>query len=317
MPVNFASTTSVLALCMLAACQIPKSAGFAEPSSLFVATWNSGADKNEPEFHAQKIDDDTIVLRQSILKTFEAPFLYLIFGEERALLIDTGVGGANLRSEIDSLIDKWLSDNKRKEIALTVMHSHGHGDHVGGDNGFKDRPNTEIVGHKLEDVEAFFSVKNGLSASVKYDLGGRVVDILTTPGHHPAHVMVFDPLTQIMFTGDTIYPGRLYFKCGKLREFSASIDKIANFANTHNVKWFLGGHIEMKITPGELFSQNAKPRKGEHLLELPVSIISEIQSGLTELSNKLVVTEYDEFALVPHPTNPKGKQPPNWCLTDQ
>ncbi len=42
------------------------------------------------------------------------------------------------------------------------------------------------------------------------DLGGRVLDCLATPGHHEAAVTYYDRYTRILFTGDTIYPGRLY-----------------------------------------------------------------------------------------------------------
>lgn len=40
-------------------------------------------------------------------------------------------------------------------------------------------------------------------------------------------------------------------------------------------------------------------------------------TGLTELKGKLVVTEYDGFALIKHPAGPRGKQQPNWCLADR
>ena len=72
----------------------------------------------------------------------------------------------------------------------------------------------------------------------------------------------------------------------------------------------------MQSTPGEAFPQDKKSRKGEHLLELPVSNLKDFQAGLKDLLNKLVITEYDEFILLPHPADPRGKKPPNWCLTE-
>lgn len=305
---------SLLAILIMSACQSADPVASTQPSTLFSSPWNSGIDKSEPKFHVQKIDSNTVVFRQSLRATSEAPFLYLIFGDNRALLIDTGVEGGDIRSEVDRQIDSWQLANGRQNIALTVMHSHGHGDHIGGDSGFEGRPDTKIVGHEPEAVAEFFDIDDWPTGSAIYDLGGRALEVLPTPGHHPAHVMVFDPATRILFTGDTIYPGRLYFKCGKLDEISTSINKVANFARANDVEWFLGGHIEMMTTPGSTFPQNKKPRKGEHLLELPVSIIDEIQAGLTDLSHKLVITEYDEFVLLPHPADPRGKKPPNWCL---
>jgi len=38
----------------------------------------------------QRYDDDTYILRQSIKTNFEGPFIFLFFGTERVLQIDTG-----------------------------------------------------------------------------------------------------------------------------------------------------------------------------------------------------------------------------------
>lgn len=266
-------------------------------------------------FQTQSIDSDTFVIRQSIDATFEAPFLYLIFGGERALLIDTGVEGAELRTEVDRLIAARLSANHREAISLVVMHSHGHGDHVGGDAGLAGRADTIVVGHSAEDVADFFGISAWPDETVPFDLGGRVVDIVPTPGHHPSHVMVFDRATGIMFSGDAIYPGRLYFQCGKLREYRASIDRIADFAETHNVRWFLGGHVEMQSTPGRTFQADDRARRGEHALELPGAIILEIQQALAAMGDRPRVESHNDFVLFPHPPNPRGLEPPDWCLT--
>ena len=55
----------------------------------------------------QRYDDDTYVIRQSIRTNFEGPFLYVLFGSDRALLIDTGAGGLKVRPTIDRVIAEW------------------------------------------------------------------------------------------------------------------------------------------------------------------------------------------------------------------
>ncbi|MEO9969974.1 MAG: MBL fold metallo-hydrolase [Hyphomonadaceae bacterium] len=307
----------VLAISALTACQASEPLAPTPPSSLFAATWNSGLDSQEPEFHVQAIDENTIALRQSLRTTFEAPFLYLIFGNDKALLIDTGVKGVDLRGEVDRQIETWLQANGRSNIALTVMHSHGHGDHVGGDSGFESRPDTEIAGHTPEEVSAFFELTDWPSEHAQFDLGERLVSILPTPGHHPSHVMVFDPVTRILFSGDTVYPGKLYFQCGKIAELRKSIAAVSDFAAENDVQWLLGGHVEMTTSVGQTFQSQDRSRRGEHLLELPVSILRDIQAALTSISDRPVITEFDEFVLFPHPADPRGKQPPNWCLAEE
>jgi len=90
----------------------------------------------------QRYDDDTYVIRQSIRTNFEGPFLYLLFGSDRAFLIDTGAGGLEVRPTIDRVIAEWAARHRRISIHLVVSHSHSHGDHHQGDAEFQDRPDT-------------------------------------------------------------------------------------------------------------------------------------------------------------------------------
>ena len=284
------------ALACLAAYGGPRSA-VAHKSELFTQSWNSGLSKEEPAFQVQAIDKNTYAIRQSIHSTFEAPFLYLIFGREKALLIDTGVEGAPLRAEVDRLIDAWLATNGQRAISLVVMHSHAHGDHVGGDKSFADRPRTVVVGHSATDVASFFAIGDWPAEMAAFDLGGRVVDIVPTPGHHPSHVMVFDSTTRILFSGDTIYSGRLYFQCGRAEEYRASIDRVADFAATRQVRWLLGAHIEMKSAPGQSVQAEDRARRDEHLLELRPSVLEELQQSLLKMGKQVRVETHDDFIL--------------------
>jgi len=73
---------------------------------------------------------------------FEAPFIYLLFGNTRALLLDTGATASPelvpVRSVVDSLIERWLDVHPRSRYQLLVLHTHGHGDHIAGDGQFRD-----------------------------------------------------------------------------------------------------------------------------------------------------------------------------------
>ncbi len=42
------------------------------------------------------------------------------------------------------------------------------------------------------------------------DLGGRKLKVLSTPGHTPSSVSLYDPAGRRLFTGDYIYPTTLY-----------------------------------------------------------------------------------------------------------
>lgn len=247
---------------------------------LFHEKWIDGTSVTEPEAQVQSFDRDTYVIRQSVKTNFEAPFLYLLFGRDKALLVDTGAEGGNIRPVVDRLVANWLAAHHRNSIPLVVAHSHSHGDHIAGDSVFRDRPNTVVVGLKPADVGSFFGIKNWPDEIGRFDLGGRALSIIPTPGHQIAHIMIYDPRLKILLSGDVLYPGRLYVPVNHMAEERASIDRVAAFAATHPVRALLGAHIEMTRTPGHDYPQAVAEHPNEHRLELSVESIRELQTGL-------------------------------------
>ncbi|HEX2817062.1 MAG TPA: MBL fold metallo-hydrolase, partial [Phenylobacterium sp.] len=191
--------------------------------------WIDGTVVAEPPMQVQRYDRDTFVIRQSVKTNFEAPFLYLLFGKDRALLLDSGAGGLKIRPTIDGVIADWLKAHHRTSIPLVVAHSHSHGDHRMGDVEFKDRPDTVVVGWTAPEVAAFFKIDDWPRDIVKFDLGGRVLDVIPTPGHHPAHIMLFDERTRLLLSGDTLYPGRLYVPADQFSAYRDSVDRVVVF----------------------------------------------------------------------------------------
>jgi hydroxyacylglutathione hydrolase len=129
-------------------------------------------------------------MRQSKAVHFEAPFIFLLFGNERALLLDTGATADParfpLRSTVDRLVAEWLAEHPRESYELVVAHTHGHGDHKAGDRQFADRPQTTVVAPELDAVREFFGFAAWPGPNVAFDLGGRVLEIAAIPGHHPS-----------------------------------------------------------------------------------------------------------------------------------
>lgn len=275
----------------------------AERTPLF-QHWIDGTDPAEPQTQLQRYDADTFVIRQSVLTNPEAPFLYLLFGKDRALLLDTGAGGLKIRPAVDAAIDQWLAEHKRTSIPLVVAHSHGHGDHHAGDAEFTDRPDTTVVGLLPTDVAAFFGITDWPNTLVKFDLGGRVLDVIPTPGHHPAHIMLYDARTRLLLSGDTLYPGRLYIPANLLGDFQASMDRLAAFLETHKVSHVLGAHIELTQEPGVDFKQNVRQHPSEHVLELPAADIAELRAAVKAMGATVVRDVHDDFIVFPLPPRP-------------
>lgn len=272
----------------------------APPPALFAERWIDGTDGAEPATQVQALDADTYVIRQSVKTNFEAPFLYLIFGRDKVLLIDSGAEGGRIRPTVDRLIADWLVANKRSEIPLIVAHSHSHGDHIAGDAAFRDRPGTTVVGLKPADVAMFFGIGKWPEEIGRFDLGGRPLRILPTPGHQAAAIMVYDPRLKILLSGDTLYPGRLYVPVNFLGDNRASVDRLAAFAARHPIRAALGAHIEMTRSPGRDYGHEAPTHPDEHRLELGASSIGELRAGLKA---KLDVPDtpqfHDDFIIYP------------------
>jgi glyoxylase-like metal-dependent hydrolase (beta-lactamase superfamily II) len=231
---------------------------------------------------------------------FEAPFLYLLFGRECVLLIDSGAGGLRIRPTVDRLVADWRARHGNRPLRLIVAHSHGHGDHHGGDDEFGGRPDTDVVGLRPEQVAAFFGIERWPSEIGHYDLGGRVLDIVPTPGHEPAHIMVYDARTRLIFSGDMLYPGRLYVPLDRFADFRASADRLAAFARTHPIRALLGAHIEMTTTAaGQDYPREAPAHAAEHPLALPVSAIEELRAAVTAAKSPPAIDRHRDFIVYP------------------
>jgi len=263
--------------------------------------WIDGTTASEPQTQTQRYGRDSYVIRQSVKTNFEAPFLYLLFGKDRVLLLDTGAGGLKIRPAVDAAIDQWLAEHHRKSIPLVVAHTHGHGDHRQGDPEFRERPDTTVVGLSAPEVAAFFQVTDWPNQIVDFDLGGRVLKVIPTPGHQPAHIMIWDPKTRLLLTGDTLYPGRLYVPVNMFGDFKASIDRVVAFTRTHPVRWVLGAHIEMTRTPGKDYPDLARSHPDEHSLELPYKDLQALQAAVRKMGDTPVRDVRSDFIVTPVP----------------
>lgn len=269
-------------------------------SSLDV-TWNhgtaSGKPGDEPLLQVYAVDKYTCILRQSKNVSFEAPFLYLLIGSEKALLLDTGAAGPAEQNPIRETIDELLQPFPA--VSLIVAHTHSHSDHVAGDHQFLERPNTTVVGRDLAAVQQFFGFVSWPDALVQLDLGGRELQVLATPGHHRTHIAVYDPRCELLLTGDTLYPGRLY--AFDYAAFMRSVDRLANFAEHHPIRHILGGHIEMSTSPGVDYPPGCRYQPNETPLELPPAALQQLKRRSMELAGKIGKHTFDDMIIYNSP----------------
>ena len=260
--------------------------------------WNHGA-PGEPPIQVHAYDPNTYVLRQAKATNYEAPFIYLMFGNQRALLLDTGARREAdvfpLRETVDGLLTAWLAEHPRDSYELVVAHSHGHGDHVAADEQFAGRPLTRLIRGEADAVRESFGFTGWPAEVVRFDLGGRVLDITGIPGHHAASLAIFDPWTGFLLTGDTVYPGRLYAR--DITAFAQSMERLADFATARPVTHVMGCHIEMTRMPGRDYPVGTLYQPDEPPLQMTVAQLIAVRDATRAAAGKPGVHGFDDFII--------------------
>ena len=208
----------------------PASAQLA-PGSLHVK-WSEGAEHCEagpPQGPVQvhQYNAQTFILRESLCTTFEAPFIYLLLGSSKALLIDTGALEDPNEMPLADTVMGLLPMVGAAKMPLLVLHTHRHLDHRAGDPQFANLPGVQVVPAFLEDVRKHFGFESWPEGLAQVELGDRTIDVIPTPGHNRTHVAFYDGNTGLFFSGDFLLPGRLLVDDSD--EYLASAQRVADF----------------------------------------------------------------------------------------
>lgn len=149
-----------------------------------------------------KLDDQTWVI--NFMNGTEN--MYLLEGDEKALLIDTGYGVGNLRAYVENLTDK----------PIVVANTHYHPDHAAGNGEFEqvymskgaelDKASVENPGAVPFDLSKLphadykkIYVGNGDTI----ELGNRTIELLNTkPAHCNSSLFFLDRSHRMFFCGD-------------------------------------------------------------------------------------------------------------------
>ena len=273
-----------------------------ETTELEAVKWIHGSPdcehSTDPPLQVVAVDDVTFVVRQSKCVNFEAPFLCLLVGSERALLHDTGATADADLFPIRRTVEELLEGRR---LQLTITHSHGHGDHRAGDAQFTDLPAGSIAPIGAARVAGFFGIDDWPQGGTTLDLGDRPVDVIPAPGHLDDHVILFDRTRGLLLSGDTLLPGTL-----TVRDWNAyreSIRRLARFARetaAHGqpIRQILGGHIEMSPA-GELYELGTTYQPDEAPLPLYVDDLFTLEAVLEDAGETPRRIASDRFVVEP------------------
>lgn len=217
-------------------------------------------------FTVEEIDKNTFAISE--YKHWEESHSYLVCGQKRSALIDTGLGVSNIKTIVDSLTN----------LPVTVLTTHAHWDHIGGHSLFDEifvhekefdwlahhfpLPLSVVKSNLLRDpcefpqefdpdaYQIFCGHPQMLHHQDRIFLGGRTLVVLHTPGHSPGHCCFYEPEREYLYSGDLIYSGCLdaFYPTTDPMLFFQSLKSL----QTLHVQRILPGHHRLNLSPGML-----------------------------------------------------------------
>lgn len=258
----------------------------------------SAMDNTDPAVQVHAYNEHTYILRENKAINYEGAFMYLFFGDGVAMLIDQGSTASPalfpLRKVVDQVITDWEIKNGQSNIELIVANSHLHGDHYAAWNQFVDRPNTVMVGLTHEEVMAFWGIDNYPQQVVTYNLGGREFIVTGTPGHQGSEIAIYDGWTDLLYTGDMFYRGRLYLD--DWDSWAASIRKLRGIANDNPVAHLVNNHIEMTREPGVDYPIGTTWQPNEPPMQMTLEMLDQAVKATYEIEDPGIY-RYDDFLI--------------------
>lgn len=224
-----------------------------------------------------EFNSNSYILRQNKCTHYEAPFIYVLFGQSKVLVLDTGAAEEGYELPIYDTVQKLMSQVGGKR-ELLVLHSHNHSDHRAGDGQFRGKAGVTLVEANEKGLQSFFKFNDWPHNSTNIDLGGRVLTVLPIPGHQDQSIAIYDEQTQWLLSGDTVYPGRLYVR--DWEDFIQSISRLTTFAVKHPVSAVLGAHIEMSAKPGVDYPVETVYQPNEMGLAITIEQVVELERQL-------------------------------------
>ena len=245
-----------------------------------------------------RYNEHTFVLRQNPAIHWEAPFMYLLMGEERAVLLDAGATEEAeyfpLRSVVERTMKRWQQANGIAKMPLLVLTLGSDASQNGALGQFRNRPDTMVVA--ADDVLRSKVLGSKWPREGKLDLGGRVLTVLPTPGLDAAAISVFDGWSKILFTGNTLYPGRLVIR--DFPQYLDSLEALLEFSETSDIRWIFGGRIEMSAEPGLDFMLRSNYRPNERALQLTAADLQDATDIVRLINGREDIHIHDDFIVM-------------------
>ena len=214
---------------------------------------------NEPWFEVYKVAPAVFAIYEP--HQAEETISYLIVGHKQAVLFDTGMGISDIKKITTRLTSR----------PVVILNSHTHDDHVGGNwqfpfvfgmdtdftranaKGSREDAQAEIAPDQIcgdlpkgFDAKSYatkpWKISHFIHDGFKVNLGGRTLEVISTPGHTPDAIALIDRENGLLFTGDTYYPAPIWLFRPEtdFDAYAKSLKRLAELAP--ELKLVLGAH---------------------------------------------------------------------------
>lgn len=166
---------------------------------------------------------------------------FLLTGEERALMIDSGMNTPDAKTIVEGLTD----------LPIELLNTHADRDHVAGNEAFKqfymspaEADNLKAKGESL--TKRIVPVHEGDII----DLGNRPLEIIDNPGHTPGSIAILDINNRVLIGGDAIQDGNIFMfgPQRNIHDYVRSLKHILTFK--HRFDTIYPSHGNFPVEPG-------------------------------------------------------------------
>lgn len=166
---------------------------------------------------------------------------FLLEGEEKAMLIDSGVACLNAKELAETLTDK----------PILLLNTHGDRDHTSGTGSFSEI-HMHIADYQQSGISSAYP--NTALAEIQdgdvIDLGNRPLKMVHIPGHTGGSIAILDVNNRALYAGDSVQKGHIYmFGRNRVPEsYESSLDKLISLQEEYDRIY--ASHDEFEV-PGD------------------------------------------------------------------
>jgi hydroxyacylglutathione hydrolase len=169
-----------------------------------------------------------------VVETSDMTTMYIVEGQDKAMLIDTGTKCADLDQIVKKITQK----------PLLVVLTHNHPDHAGNVNYFE-----EAYMHPLDTVVPIGVPFKGKYHFMKegdvFDLGNRQLEVYLMPGHTPGSIILIDKADGVCYSGDAFGSGQVWLQLvphTPMKEYLRSCQRMENLMKEQRISQIYCGH---------------------------------------------------------------------------